>query len=225
MTRKNELGSNELGEPIVKRWILTGAALVLGLSANFALAQSPNAVIEEAVSMLTERLGGKKDQFAKDRAALYQLIDDILLPRFDRRFAAQLVLARHWRSATDEHRQRFIDAFYASLLKRYADGVLEFEEDRIEVLAFRGDVSKKTAPVRTIVELDDGSKVPVNYDLVRRGDQWKIFNVTIEGVSFMKNYRAELDAEIRSSSLVAVIERLEAEATKAAAVRVSETDE
>ena len=176
-----------------------------------------------ARSILAERLDGKKDEFAENRVALYQLIDDILLPRFDQRFAAQLVLARHWRTASEEQQQRFIDAFYNSLLKRYAEGILEFEEDRIEVLAFRGDASKKTSSVRTVVELDDGSKVPVNYDLVRRGEQWKIFNVTIEGISYMRNYRTELDAEIRASSLNAVIERLESEAESLALA--SEPDE
>ena len=205
---------NELREHTVKRWILAATACAVLLPAGFAAAQSPNVVIEEAVAILAERLDGKKDEFAENRAALYQLIDDILLPRFDQRFAAQLVLARHWRTASEEQQQRFIDAFYNSLLKRYAEGILEFEEDRIEVLAFRGDASKKTASVRTVVELDDGSKVPESYDLVRRGEQWKIFNVTIEGVSYMRNYRTELDAEIRSSSLNAVIERLESEAER-----------
>ena len=205
---------NEHREHTVKRWIFAATACAVLLPAGFAAAQSPNVVIEEAVAILTERLDGKKDEFAEDRVALYQLIDDILLPRFDQRFAAQLVLARHWRTASEEQQQRFIDAFYNSLLKRYAEGILEFEEDRIEVLAFRGDASKKTSSVRTVVELDDGSKVPVNYDLVRRGEQWKIFNVTIEGVSYMRNYRTELDAEIRASSLNAVIERLEAEAER-----------
>lgn len=205
---------NEHREHTVKRWILAATACAVLLPAGFAAAQSPNVVIEEAVAILAERLDGKKDEFAEDRVALYQLIDDILLPRFDQRFAAQLVLARHWRTASEEQQQRFIDAFYNSLLKRYAEGILEFEEDRIEVLAFRGDASKKTSSVRTVVELDDGSKVPVNYDLVRRGEQWKIFNVTIEGVSYMRNYRTELDAEIRASSLNAVIERLESEAER-----------
>ena len=195
------------------RHILIPVVVLLSLSqAASAAAQSPNFVIEEAVTMLADGLDGRKDQLAEDRDALYSLIDDILLPRFDRRFAAQLVLARHWRTASEDQQQRFIDAFYASLLKRYADGILEFEEDRIEVLDYRGDASKKTTSVRTIVRLDDGARVPVNYDLVKRGDVWKIFNVTIEGVSYMKNYRAELDAEIRSSSLNAVIERLESEA-------------
>ena len=61
------------------------------------------------------------------------------------------------------------------------------------------------------MQLGDGTKVPVNYDLVRRGDDWKMFNVTIEGVSYIRNFRAEVDSEIRSSSLDAVIERLESE--------------
>ncbi len=199
----------------MKTILITAAAVLATLPVGLAAAKSPNFVIEEAVTMLAEGLDGRKDQLAEDREALYALIDDILLPRFDRRFAAQLVLARHWRTASEDQQRRFIDAFYSSLLQRYADGILEFEEDRIEVLDYRGDPSKKTTAVRTIVRLDDGSRVPVNYDLVKRGEDWKIFNVTIEGVSYMKNYRAELDAEIRASSLDAVIRRLESEAVEA----------
>ena len=64
--------------------------------------------------------------------------------------------------------------------------------------------------VKTNVTLNDGTKVPVHYDLVNRGDRWLIFNVKIEGVSYVSNYRTELDAQIRSSSLEAVIADLEA---------------
>ncbi len=172
---------------------------------------SPNTVIEEAVSLLAEQLDGRKDTLADDRDALYAVINDILLPRFDRQLAAQLVLAKHWRTATPEQQNRFIDAFYNNMLHRYADGVLEFDEDKIEVLTFRGDDTKRRTQVKTIVQLADGTKVPVNYDLVRRGEGWKMFNVTIEGVSYIRNFRAEVDSEIRASSLNAVIERLENE--------------
>ena len=154
---------------------------------------------------------GRKEELAADRQALYGVINDILLPRFDRRYAAGLVLGQHGRTASDEQKRRFIDGFYNSLLRKYADGVLEFEQDRIEVLAFRGDASKSRVQVRTNVTLNDGTRVPVHYGLVKRGDQWKLFDVVIEGVSYIRNYRAELDAEIRSSSLDAVIDRLEAE--------------
>ena len=173
---------------------------------------APNAVIEDSMLILTEKLDGRKAELAADRKSLYALIDEMLLPRFDRKFAAQLVLARHWRSASEAQRTRFIEAFYQALLRRYADGILEFDPSKIKVIPYRGDASKPRTKVRSTVALDDGSKVAVDYDLVKRESGWLVYNVVIEGVSYVTNFRAELDAEIRSTSLDAVIERLEKEA-------------
>jgi phospholipid transport system substrate-binding protein len=197
---------------ILSKLRLTAVFAVALLAASVALADpgSPDVVIEGAVNELSAQLDGRKEELAADREQLYALINDILLPRFDRKLAAQLVLAKHWRTASDEQRERFIDAFYNSLLKKYADGILEFDENRIEVIPFRGDTSAKRSLVKTSVTLDDGTKVPVHYDLVNRGDHWLIFNVKIEGVSYVSNYRTELDAQIRTSSLEAVIADLEA---------------
>ena len=186
-------------------------AAVFVISAAFANPGSPDVVIEGAVKELSEKLRGRKDELAEDRDALYELINDILLPRFDRKLAAQLVLAKHWRKASEEQQERFVSAFYNALLRKYADGLLEFDEDRIEVMEFRGDTSAKRSLVKTNVTLDDGTRVPVHYDLVNRGDRWLIFNVKVEGVSYVSNYRTEIDAEIRETSLSAVIERLESE--------------
>ena len=152
------------------------------------------------------------EELAGDRQQLYALIDEILLPRFDRKYAAMLVLAKHGRSASEEQRDRFIEAFYQALLRRYADGVLEFEQDRVKVLPFRGDEAKKRTKVRSVVSLEDGSDVAVDYELVRRKSGWLLFNVVVEGVSYVRNFRAELDSEIRSDGLDAVIRRLESEA-------------
>jgi phospholipid transport system substrate-binding protein len=191
-------------------------ALLL-LAAGVAIADdSPNAVIEESVELLSEKMDGRKDELAENRDALYVIIDGILLPRFDRRFAAQLVLAKHWRTASEEQQTRFIEAFYQALLRKYADGILEFDPDMITVLPFRGDASGKRSKVRSTVLLDDGSSVSVDYELVKRKAGWLVFNVVIEGVSYVRNFRAELDSEIRASSLDAVIERLEGEAGIAA---------
>lgn len=187
---------------------------ILGvLAANVTdAAESPNVVIESAIAELSSALDGKKDALAADRAQLHKLIDRILLPRFDRLYAAQLVLGQHWRTANDAQRKRFIDAFYNALVRKYADGVLEFEQNKIEVQPFRGDETKQRTMVRTIVRLNDGSKMPVNYGLVMRDSGWLIFDVTIEGISYIRNYRAELDSEIRGTSIEAVIKRFEAEA-------------
>jgi len=187
------------------------AALALALP-DAEAATRPSEVIEGAVDLLNEGLSDRKEELEADEDALRAFIDGILLPRFDREFAAGAVLGKHWRTASDEQKDRFVSAFYATLLQRYADGILEFDMDRVEILPYKGDANKRTTVVKTNVRLDDGSKIPVHYTLVNREDQWRMFDVKIEGISYVVNYRKELESEIRSSSLDAVIIRLEREA-------------
>jgi len=194
------------------RWFMVLLALFAHSWVAAVAEDSPNAVIESAVVLFADELDGRKDELAENRTELYAIIDGILLPRFDQRYAAQVVLAKHWRTASEEQQSRFIEAFYRALLRQYSDGILEFDPGRITVLPYRGDATKKRTRVRSTVLLDDGSKVAVDYDLVKRKAGWLVFNVVIEGVSYVVNFRAELDSEIRASSLEAVIERLEVEA-------------
>lgn len=195
------------------RWVTFALIATLALAMPDAEATTrPSEVIEDAVDLLNEGLNGRKEELATDEAALRAFIDGILLPRFDREFAAGAVLGKHWRTASDEQKDRFVSAFYSALLQRYADGILEFDMGRVEILPYKGDASKRTTVVKTNVRLDDGSKIPVHYTLVHREDQWRMFDVKIEGISYVINYRKELDSEIRSTSLDAVINRLEREA-------------
>lgn len=200
------------GVRILKRIPLILALATLALAPAVAEPAAPDAVIREAIDLLQQGLDTRHDELAANKQALYEFIDGILLPRFERRFAAMAVLGTHWKSATTEQQDRFIEAFYETLLHRYAEGVLEFDTSRIEVLPFRGNSTGRYATVKTNVTLDDGDKVPVNYDLVKVGDSWRMFNVNIEGVSYIVNFRTEFDTEIENSSLAAVIDRLESEA-------------
>ena len=187
-------------------------AVLLAFAAMPAAANAPNEIIEQAVDLLSEGLDTRRDELAADEEALRDFIDSILLPRFDRDFAAAAVLGKHWRAANDGQKQRFINAFYESLLQRYADGVVEFDMQRVEILPYKGDPKKRTTVVRTQVRLDDGSKIPVDYTLVNREDRWRMFDVKIEGVSYVINFRKELESEIRATNLEAVIQRLERDA-------------
>jgi phospholipid transport system substrate-binding protein len=200
---------------IMIAWL--SALLALSLFAGIARAQSPNAVIDEAAKELDGALKGRRDEFKNNKRELYELIDQILLPRFDRTYAAQLVLGQYWKTANADQRTRFIDAFYTSLLHKYADGVLDFDPGRVEILPFRGDESKPRATVKTTVRLDDGTKVPVDYSLVKRSAGWLLFDVSIEGISYVRNFRVELASEIQATSLDAVIDRLNHDADAATA--------
>ena len=190
-------------------------ALVIGCVSLNVMAESPNDVIQSAADELAAGLEGRKDELAADRDALDALIDQILMPRFDKRYAAQLVLGKHWRSASDVERSEFIDAFYRSLLRQYGNGVLQFNQDSLEILPFRGDDTKKRTTVKTIVRLEDGTKVPVNYGVVKRDSGWMMFDITIEGISYVRNFRTELNAEIQANGLASVIDRLNGKQTTA----------
>jgi phospholipid transport system substrate-binding protein len=182
------------------------------LSAQVMAQQTPVEVVEEAMGMLASGIEGHQEELTADKTALYALIDDILLPRFARKSAAQSVLGRkHWSGASEEQRVRFIDAFYTSLVRKYADGALKFDQERIEIMPFRGDLTKRSVTVNTVVTIDDGTSVSVDYVLVTRDDRWQMIDVKIEGVGYIKSFRDQLDAEIRKDSLESMILRLESE--------------
>ena len=202
------------GDSVVKKLIL---AAVFGLASLGAAAQqSPDEFIREAAELLDEAVSERKEELTSDRQALYKLIDEILLPRFDQRYAAQLVLGRHWRTASEEQRTQFIEAFYQSLLRQYSDGLLEFDLGQLQFRPYRGDPTKDRTVVRTVVTLDDGTEAPVDYGLMKHDSGWKVFDVTIEGISYVRNFRAEFNSEIQTTSLDAVIKRLQREAGQGA---------
>ena len=205
---------------------LAAAALLIAAPAG-AQEEAPLDVINGAIDAIKSGLADNRDAYEADEAALIAWVDSLLAPRFDRNYAGRLVLAKHWRKASTDQKRRFIAGFYSALLNRYATGILEFQEDRVKVLPMRGEPKKGRAQVFTEVTLDDGSEIAVNYGLVQRGDAgWKVYDVTIDGISYVRNFRTEIDEEIGRSSLDAVIERLEAEAQSGdAGEAAADTDE
>jgi phospholipid transport system substrate-binding protein len=198
------------GDGMMTKLILAAVLALASLGA--AAQQSPDEFVREAAELLDQAVSERKEELASDRQALYKLIDEILLPRFDQRYAAQLVLGRHWRTASEEQRKQFIGAFYHSLLRQYSDGLLEFDLSQLQFQPYRGDPSKDRTVVRTVVTLDDGTEAPVDYGLIKRDSGWQLFDVTIEGISYVRNFRAEFNSEIQATSLDAVIKRLQREA-------------
>jgi len=138
-------------------------------------------------------------------------VDEILLPHFDTDYSARLVLGTHWRTATPEQRRQFIDAFYQSLLRNYGSALADFTADRLVVLPFRGDLASGQAVVRTEVKRSNGQRVPVNYSLHATPQGWKAWDVTIEGISYVRNFRNDVGTEVDQKGLDSVIKRLETE--------------
>lgn len=171
--------------------------------------KGPNELIESVAQAILRELDARRDEFQRDPSRVHELVDEYMLPYFDTEYAARLVLARHWRDATPDQRRRFVNAFYQSMLQNYGEALLAFTPDRLKILPFRGDPDGKMATVRTEVTRGNGSRVPVNYTLRRTPEGWKAWDVTIEGISYIKSFRTDFGSEIDQNGLDAVIERLE----------------
>jgi len=193
--------------------VLAGGA---ALAADAVPGPSPQALIETSANKMLAALDADREAARKDPKRVEKLVEEILLPGFDTDESARRVLGAHWQRATPEERQRFIDAFYHSLLRNYGSALAEFTADRMVVLPFRGDLSTGNATVRTEVKRKDGTRVPVNYTLRATPEGWKAWDVSIEGISYVRNFRNDIGAEIASKGLGAVIERLERENREAA---------
>ncbi len=180
-------------------------------------ATGPSQLIESSANILLSGIDKRREEFRKDPTGLYQLVEQTLLPNFDTPYAAQLVLGQHWRKATPEQRDRFVKAFYQSLLYTYGDAMVDFTGNRLRVLPTKVTDADTRATVRTEITRSNGTKVPVNYTLRKVNGQWKAWDVVIEGISYVKSYREDYGAEVSQKGLDAVIQRLEAKASSAKA--------
>jgi phospholipid transport system substrate-binding protein len=187
-------------------WILCCSVFAATVAAETQ--PSPHAIIESTAVAVAERLDGREDFFAENPSELYKLVDELLLPHFDVRYAGYLVLGKHWKTASAEQRDRFVNVFYRFLLQSYANGILEFEQGAIVVLPPENEQGDKRAVVKTETRMDDGSEVPINYSMRRTSKGWLVYDVRIEGVSYVQNYRNQFNAEIAALGVDAVIDRL-----------------
>lgn len=176
-----------------------------------AQAENPNALVETVAQNVLRDLDANRAKYKQDPKGIRQMVDKHLLPHFDTEYAARLVLGQHWRTANADQRKRFVDAFYQSLLQNYGEAMLEFTPDRLKILPFRGDASGTSATVRTEVRRDNGQRVPVNFSLRKTPEGWKAWDVTIEGISYVRSYKTDFNTEINQKGLDAVIARLESQ--------------
>jgi len=196
-------------------------AVALATPTDVAAEAGPQEAMVDVSRRLFAALDGNRAAIRRNPEAVYPLVEQILLPRFDVDYAAQLVLARHWAEASEEQRAHFIRAFYTALLHTYGAALADATADRLKVLPFRGDAAANQVVVRTEVTRATGAVVPVDYRLRRTPDGWKAFDVVIEGISYVRNYRTDLDSEITARGLDATIKRIETQGLGAGAERTA----
>ena len=173
----------------------------------------PDEMVKTSITNMNNQLGDKqnKQRLETDKEELYSIIDASLSPYFQKQYAGRLVLNKHWSTTSKDQRVRFTEGLYQSLVKSYALTLLSFDVSKINVLPLDAITEQtKKLTVRSEV-LYKGELIPMNFSFGLFRDGWRFYDVRIEGVSYIKNYRNQFDAEISATGIDAVIERLESE--------------
>ena len=190
-------------------WLIQTPVPAAAAAAPQAAQEQPSQVIESAANDMLKALDGNREAYRRDPAKIQGLVDQYLLPHFDTQFAAELVLGRAWRTATPQQRQRFIDAFYHSMLNNYGSALIDFKSNMLKVYPTHYPPGTQNAVVRTEVMRTNGSPVSVIYYLRMTPQGWKAWDVHIDGISYVMSYRQDFQSQIAQQGLDAVINRLE----------------
>ena len=171
----------------------------------------PFDMIVSSIDLMNKNLGDEenKDRLSNEKEELYSIIDQTLSPYFQKKYAGRLVLNQHWKDANNNQRQRFIEGLYQSLVRSYALTLLNIDVSQINVLAhspITNEVKKITVKSQVMYK---GELIPMNFSFGKFKEGWRFYDVKIEGVSYIKNYRNQFNAEITANGIDAVIDRLE----------------
>jgi phospholipid transport system substrate-binding protein len=189
--------------------VVAAPALPAPQAAGTPAAEGPSQTIEDAAQGILKALEGNREAYRKDPAKMEQLTSQYLLPHLDTETAARLVLGQHWQTASPDQRQRFINAFYHSMLGNYGSALAEFTADRMKVYPMTPEPGKDRVTVRTEIKRDNGDRIEVNYKMILTQKGWQAYDVSIDGISYVKSYHDDFGTQIDSQGLDAVISRLE----------------
>lgn len=176
-----------------------------------AQAGSPSQLVKDNFSRILSTLQQRRAEFTADRGKLRAFISAEFNQMFDRDYSARLVLGRHGRGAADADVAAFADALADSLMSRYGDSLLGFNSDF--TVRIKGETplrDGRMVRVATELERTGGEPIPVDYLMRQDGGQWKVFDVMVEGVSFVQTYRNQFDGPLNRGSIAQVTADLRA---------------
>ncbi|WP_428609354.1 MlaC/ttg2D family ABC transporter substrate-binding protein [Sedimenticola sp.] len=184
--------------------------VLLSLLATPAIsAVVPEEVVRQTSDQMLAELMTRKQELQASPGKIYDLVEHIVLPRFDFQRMSQLVLGKYWRRAKEAEKEAFVKAFRQLLVRTYATALLNYSGEEIVYLPSREDGGGSEATVNTAVQATGALPIPIDYRLYLNGEEWKVFDVSIDGISLVSNYRTSFASQIRRYKLSGLIEKLE----------------
>lgn len=199
---------------------LTSLVLSAGLifSSGAAVAEvSADELVKQTAEDVMSTIKSDKDIQAGNQQKIFALAEEKILPNFDFDRVCRMVLGKNWKSASPEQQATFQKEFRSLLLRTYATALSKYKNQIIEYKPLRAEPGAKNVSVKTQILQPGGQPIAVDYSLVKGDSGWKVYDIVIESVSLVTNYRSQFSNEIRTNGLDSLNKKL-AEKNKAAGV-------
>lgn len=179
------------------------------MAASAAAAEvGPEQLIKQTSDKVLAEIKMNAETFRSDPASLYSLVDEIVLPHFDFGAMIDLALGRYKDKVSAEQKPVIVDEFRALLVRTYGSALLEYNDQELIYLPMEGSEADGKVTVRTEVEQAGGFPIPINYTL-RNGDNgWKVFDISVDDVSLVTNYRSSFARAIKKNGVDGLIKTL-----------------
>ncbi len=178
-------------------------------------AQPPLELVRNTSEQMLVMLKEEKTTIAQNPARLHAMVAEVVLPHFDLELMGRWTLGKYWRNASPQQREEFVKEFRALLIRSYGSMLLDYADAEIIYLPFRMQDDEPRVKVHTELSRPHENSVKITYSLHSTANGWKIYDVAIEGISLVTNYRSSFMAKVRQDGLDQLIYLLAARNKKA----------
>jgi phospholipid transport system substrate-binding protein len=182
--------------------------LTLLMSMSIFAAEAPDLFVRKIADEVFEILKTDKDLKAGNKEKAYKITEEKILPYFDFDRISKLVLGKAWPAATKDEQEAFKKEFKTMLVKTYGSALLKFKDQTLNYKPTRFQPSDEEVLVKTEILKSGAPPLPIDYMLEKDGDSWKVFDIIIEGVSLVTNFRGQFGNEIKQNGIASLISKL-----------------
>ncbi len=168
----------------------------------------PDELVKSVASEVMAIVKTDKDIQKGDPKKIYALVDAKVLPHFDFTRMTRLAVGRYWREATPDQQQRLVKEFRDLLVRTYATSLANYKNQTIEYKPLRVGPNDTDVTVKTVVIEPGRQPIPIDYQMIKTPDGWKVYDITVEGVSLVVNYRSTFAQEIQQGGMERLIQTL-----------------
>jgi phospholipid transport system substrate-binding protein len=180
------------------------------LAATAALAQeAPDALVKRTADEILAIVRQDKDLQAGNQQKVVALAEQKVLPYFDFERMTRLAVGRGWRQASPEQRQALTSAFRTMLVRTYSTSLSQYRNQTIEVKPLKMAPADTDVTVRTQVIQQGGPPIPIDYAMEKTDNQWKVYDVIVDGASLVTTYRGSFNDQVQKNGIDGLIKTLQ----------------